>query len=697
MGFLNPFFLFGILAATIPLIIHLWSRRQAKTVDFSSLMFLLVAHRQSVRRVQLKNLFILLLRMAIIIIIALALARPLINDQFSFAGVRAKTSVVVILDNSFSMRYQGIQGQRFEKAKVIAGSVVESLRPGDSVAFILMSNIGNAVLRKLTKNLNAATQEIGQASVSNRSTHVFTSLDLAHDILHASDDPNKEIYLISDFGRNGWENLNRVSNRSGAKIFLLPVGDEVGDNTSVDEFYPSSQLLGAHLPVQLNMNVTNHSDLSPQETILTLFVDGRKRRSIGAHLEAREAISPSLIHKFGSAGLYTGHVDLTPDRLSIDNRRFFAFHVYGQIRVLCVGEQTLYVSLALDPGNQLTLSADFAILPTNCALQEIGDFALEDFDVLILADVPEFSNRVRQSIQKFVREGKGVIYFVSRKVSATRYNEFLDWLPAKLGTPVFWSPPFTISKFNAKHPIFEIFKTEEFSGQYAPQFYRGLNVHPVEDANVIAELTDGTPFLVERPIESGVAFLFNVSATKLDASTLMVNPHFVSLLHQTVLYTKAIQSDHNRNLLVGQAFAANYRHTKATKASVRRVGEPTLPPEIVPISEDGSMQFNRTEYPGIYQVDVLGRNQLSRDFFAVNVEPAESDLRRIEIQEAMERIGAQPEFTGEPEPLNLALNANRVGREVWGELLVVALILMLLEGLMSNSKSIGFRKTTTES
>ena len=116
MGFLNPILLLGVLAAAIPLLIHLWSRRQAKRVDFSSLMFLLVAHRQNVRRIQLKNLLILFLRVAIIALIALALARPLLKSQFSFAGARAKTSAVVILDNSFSMGYQGVQGQRFEKA-----------------------------------------------------------------------------------------------------------------------------------------------------------------------------------------------------------------------------------------------------------------------------------------------------------------------------------------------------------------------------------------------------------------------------------------------------------------------------------------------------------------------------------------------------------------------------------------------------
>ena len=152
MGFLNPILLFGILAAAIPLLIHLWSRRQARRVDFSSLMFLLVAHRQNVRRIQLKNLLILLLRVAIITLIALALSRPLLKNQFSFAGARAKTSAVIILDNSFSVGYQGVRGQRFEKAKEVALEVVDSLRHGDSVAVILMSDIPDAIFLKLTRD-----------------------------------------------------------------------------------------------------------------------------------------------------------------------------------------------------------------------------------------------------------------------------------------------------------------------------------------------------------------------------------------------------------------------------------------------------------------------------------------------------------------------------------------------------------------
>lgn len=684
MGFLNPILLFGILAAAIPLLIHLWSRRQARRVDFSSLMFLLVAHRQNVRRIQLKNLLILLLRVAIITLIALALSRPLLKNQFSFAGARAKTSAVIILDNSFSMGYQGVRGQRFEKAKEVALEVVDSLRHGDSVAVILMSDIPDAIFLKLTRDLDAAEAEIRQAEVSGRSTLVPPSLELAHDILVTAVSPNKEIYLISDFGKNGWDTWGRVPNRSGAKIFLLPIGEADGDNTSIEELQVSNQLIGAHRPVQLNVSVNNHSASSADEITLTLFIGGKKRRSLSFNVRAHESIATTFTHKFESPGTHTGHVNLTPDRLQVDNRRYFAFGAYGQIRALCVGEQTLYLTLALNPEIQTTPSTEFTIRPVSCSVREFVDFALEDYDVLIFADVPQLADRAKQQLQSFIRAGKSVVYFVSDRVDVSSYNQFADWMPANLGTTMTWRPPLTMSKFDTNHPIFDIFGADDFSGQYAPQFYQGLILGPAEDARVIAELSDGTPLVVERRIHSGRTFAFNVSASQLDASNLMVNPHFVPLLQQTVLYAKAAQAAHDKNLLVGETFTANYRHAQATKASVERVGDSSGSIENVPIGASGALKFDGTDLPGIYQVDIHGRERLVRDFFAVNVEPAESDLRAIEIQEAIDRVDAQPLVSSPSEPLDRALNSHRMGKEIWGELLIVALIFLLIEGILSN-------------
>ena len=687
MGFLNPIFLLGILAAAVPLIIHLWRRHQAKTVDFSSLMFLLAAHRQNVRRIQLKHLLILLLRVLIIILIALALARPLLKNRFAFAGARTKTSAVIILDNSYSMGYQGIQGGRFEVAKEMALEIAQSLQRGDSVSVILMSDIPDSLFPKLTKDLNQVKEAIRHSQISYRATLVPPNLEMAHDILEASNDPNKEIYLISDFNRNGWADWNHVPNRSGARIFLLPLNDEVTDNISIEEVQASSQLIGLGLPIELGTTIGVHSDAPLANAVLTLFIDEQKRRSISPQAGAGESVTLTFTHQFESPGTHTGYLELTSDRLPIDNRRYFAFDAYGQIRVLCVGNQTMFLTLALNPSVQGQPNTGSSFLPVTASLEALEDLTLTEYDILILADLPAFSVRVQQQLQAFMRAGKSVIYFVGDDVDTVNYNAFADWLPVNVGQPIAWQPPATLSSYQEDSPIFEVFKGEDFTGQYAPQFYRGLELQPAEDARIVAQLSDGTPFLIERPIDRGIALLFNVSATQLDASNLLVNQNFLPLLQQVVLYTKAVQSAHQRNLIVGAPYAANYRWSGATTVQITRLGDTTHSSETLSLAEDGSLTFSGTDVPGIYQVEGQGRDTLLRDFFAVNVDATESNLQPIPIQEAAERIGAQTAVISEPEVLEQTLNTYRVGVEIWSELLLIALILMLVEGILSNRES----------
>ena len=50
MNFLNPLFLFGLAAASIPIIIHLFTRRRPKEIRFPSLEFLSEVNQSEIRR-----------------------------------------------------------------------------------------------------------------------------------------------------------------------------------------------------------------------------------------------------------------------------------------------------------------------------------------------------------------------------------------------------------------------------------------------------------------------------------------------------------------------------------------------------------------------------------------------------------------------------------------------------------------------
>ena len=755
MAFLNPLFLFGLLAAGIPLLIHLWNRRRVVTIDFSSLMFLTAAHRENARRFQLRQLLILLLRMAIVAIIALALARPFLTLGLPVASVRAKTDVVIVLDNSYSMGYQEVDGVRFEKAKTLATDILETLRHGDGATLILMSDTPQPVFQQLTPDLESVIAAINEAELSYRTTNVQPSLELAHEILAASEQLNKELYLISDFARNGWKNWSRLPNRSGARISLLPVTENEAHNISIEEIRPSNQLIGVNLLLHLNVTIVNHSAASLGQNILTLFIGGEKQKTVNASFDhADETLNTTLRHNFSTPGTHTGYLSLTEDRLNIDNRRYFALDVIGEVRVLCVGEQTDYLTLALNPNNfvrshqpsgrtanreprtavreernalrqsRVALGNNAGgyntmILPTQCTPAEFENFPLEDYDVIILANVPKISHQIDTQLQEFIRHGKSIIVFVGGDSDRTSYKTLSNmWLPAEVGSTLTWTPPQQVGTYQASHPIFDIFPSEGFSTQYAPQFHNGVALQPTAESKVIARFEDDTPFLVERIQGTSAVLLYNCGlltqprtstiATTQYTNDLLVNPYFLPMLQQSVLYTAMASG----NFLtwgghVGDTYTAYYPRRAGGKASIRLMAVSGQQADIsaagfrqspindsqntvVPIDEDGRLRFQDIERPGIYQIEVETQDRIQRDFFAVNVDSNESDLAQISLQEAAARVGARTtasEKTEAPTVVADTIDVRRHGREIWGELLILAVCLMMLESFLSNRAS----------
>ena len=665
--------------------IHLWSRRQAVTVDFSSLMFLVAAHRQNVRRFQLKQLLILLLRMLIISLIALALARPFLTLGLPLASVRAKTDVVLVLDNSYSMGYQDVDGIWFEKAKSLAIEVLKSLRHGDSAALILMSDIARPVYRQVTPDIDDVIKTIQEATVSYRGTKVQPSIELAHDILSDSRQQNKELYLISDFRENGWENVGFIPNTSGSQIVLLPVSQNPSHNTNIEEIVPSHQLIGIDLPFKFNVGVKNHSDTALSETTLSFYEFNQKKQSHTFALNSDELVMTSLTHTFTSPGIHTGYFELTSDRLKADNIRYFAIEVLGEIRVLCVGEQTDYLKLALNPLQRRTIVdaplKPSMLQPTSCTPEEFETFPLEEFDIIILVDIESINSPVKAQLNDFIRQGKSIIAFVSNN-----YN--LSWIPVRFGQSTSWQTPQFISRYDTEHPIFDIFPDDVLSGQYGPKFYSALKAIPAKDANVIARYGDETPFLIERHEGNSHILYFNTGFdVESGDNEFLVNPYFLPLIQNTVLY--AMYSETQKNINVGEPFIAHFPNRTGVPAWIKRVNTTEENGSVaVPISEDGVMRYDKTDLPGIYQVDMKTQDRLFRSFFAVNPPTSEANLMPFSLQVAAEKINAQeapPDQTGELD--TEALDTRRHGREIWGELLLSAVCLLLIEGFLSNRHS----------
>src|SRR5512146_504147 len=166
MIFLNPAVLFGLLAASIPVLIHLLNLKKLKKIDFSTLSFLKELQKNKIRKLKLKQWLLLALRVFIILFVVTAFARPALKG-LALGGTTsaAKTTAVFILDNTFSMSAVDANGSYFNQAKQTIIDLLKNLQEGDEAALVLVADRGNEEI-KATLNLSEFTKQVKDADIS---------------------------------------------------------------------------------------------------------------------------------------------------------------------------------------------------------------------------------------------------------------------------------------------------------------------------------------------------------------------------------------------------------------------------------------------------------------------------------------------------------------------------------------------------
>ena len=119
LSFLHPALLWGLLAAAVPLVVHLFFRRRPKPTAFPAIDFILRARRETERRLRLKKVLLFAARTLLVAAVAAALARPRLEhpEEASAAVARGPAAVALVLDASGSMRYRLPAGMLFERAR----------------------------------------------------------------------------------------------------------------------------------------------------------------------------------------------------------------------------------------------------------------------------------------------------------------------------------------------------------------------------------------------------------------------------------------------------------------------------------------------------------------------------------------------------------------------------------------------------
>jgi len=665
VSFLAPFFLFGLAAIAVPVVIHLIGRRKADRRPFAAFDFLLGIKKEVARKAKLRQWLLLLARALAVAAVALTLARPF--RRVSADGVMVEAgpqAAVIVLDNGFSMGYRRGGETLMTKARRRAVDIVRQLGHEAEVALVLgadaVAGESAAPIDQLTRDQLRVADAIEGAPLTTRRGDLTSALRRAAAILDRAPNEARRVYLISDGTasslRSGERPWPATPNAPELHVIDVSGGAALPNLALVGARVSAEPRLGAR-GVEITAELSNFGDQPAKGVAVTLWVEGAAVARGLTDIEARGRGVKKFAYTFPSGGVFDAMLELAPDALAIDNRRYLRVEVRKDLKVLLVDgdprpahheDELFYLETALRPGDR----ADSALAVATTAVSDLGRRRLADHDVVFLANVPALPAAQAADLAGFVERGGGLFIGLGDKVDEGEYAATMSaLLPQQLRSARSTAPvggaaaqdddarAERIIHFDARHPVFSVFppRAPELRGARFRRFFLlGPRAGEDDRKKILAQLSSGAPLLVEGKKGAGRILLYTSTLDR-DWNDLPIHPGYLPLVQQSARYlARAPLREPEPPGLVGRVRELDLVEGDQRLEIVRPSGKK--------VTVDATRLAGRRYAfagalePGIYHVLVAGQTGGLRArpqlHFAVNVDTAESDLSKLPAGDA---------------------------------------------------------------
>ncbi len=668
LWFSNPLLLWGLGAASLPILIHLLNRRKYKEIPWAAMRFLMAAIKKNQRRVRIEQWLLLAVRTLLIALAVLAMAKPFLESLGAVALLPGqRTHWIIALDGSLSMDARENNESRLDQAKSIAAQLVKATRPGDGISLVLLASPPRAIIGAPAFQREAVLSELTQLTLTHGSLDLPASFRKIEEVLDASDIPRKEIAVLTDLQASSWnrpgtssdENLKRLLDRltaRKARSTVIDLGKAGLENHAITDLKIDPPLLTPSTPGIVRATLRQFGRSPTPSLSARLIVDGRLGPEETIQLEPGQDQAVAFPYQFTDPGEHVVEIQLAPDGLALDDRRRLVVPVSKAVRVLLLDgdpqpqalkSETAFLAQAIDPEPSPTETESSAPAVSPLEVETIGESQLvardlAPYDVIVLANVARFTTAEVVKLESYLAQGGGIVHFGGDRVVAENHNQLLyndgkGLLPASIG-PTVGDParrefPFEFDALGFKHPIVALFAgespgvTASLTSVKSARYHR-LVLPKASTAQVALTFSSGDPAIIESPRSRGRVIQI---ATSADASwtTWPLHQSYPPIMEQIVL-TAASGRLSERNLLVGQPLVQAFPGSAAgIDATIKPpVGEP-VPARLQPDGEISILRFDATDLSGVYQADIAP--PLDRQVaFAANTDPAESDPAKLD-------------------------------------------------------------------
>ncbi len=554
--FANPgYLLAGLLAALIPLVIHLLTRDRVKKVAFPTLRFFAMNSRVVIARKRFREALLIALRMLACFLLALAFAIPGRQQTGQpAAGVNAvAVARVIVVDVSASM---GRPGAARQKALQEA---LASVQGGDRTAVVAFDQSARVLTTDFVVGADAAAQAVQKAVAGEGGTDLLAGVRVAGRMLEGVAAERKEVVLVSDLQRCGWENYQgdwRLP--AGVKLRVLPVRPEAGASAGKVAFaaaeIPQTILRDRQSHV-LAVRLHNFGGEALKDLPVTLRLAGKDVETQTVNLPAGTSAPVRFRKVFDKDGDNPGEIVFRADAgWPGENAYYFNVQIVPQVKVLILNgrpdvrplnDAAFFLKLALAPGQD----APFEVKVVNAASASAAE--IDAATVVVLAEVNAVAAPAREALRGLLNRGGGLFFLPGDGVQPEAFSASFEGLaPCRLRRVLTPPAAMTIAKVELEHPAFSVFAPARSGNFGALQFSRYWEVSDSQLAKVLVRFADGRPFVLEKDLGKGISVLA-ASPVNLGWNTLPKHVLLVPYLHQLVRYL-AVRTEQRTAYLVGE-------------------------------------------------------------------------------------------------------------------------------------------------
>mgnify|MGYP006080614129 CR=1 FL=1 len=646
LNFSSPLFLFGLLGISIPILIHLLTRRQQKQIRFSAVYLLAQSQKRSIRKSRPNRLLLLLARCLAIALFSMALANPLFSFRQSEAFLSASpSSIVFILDDSYSMGIRAKDKTLFDSALEYISKGLEKSADNSEFSLILASSPAR-VEQDWTSDKSTMTSKLEEQVVSYRTTHIGDAVDKAIKLLESAKQKNKQILLLTDLDKNGWqeETFFGVSAPYPIQVLNFAQLQSNSNEGMVQSIQVSQEFLTRSRLLRVKAEVKNFST-TVNRTPLSLFLEGKLVKEEILDIPPGQTLVQEFSYPLRKNQPLNGKIQISDDTLPADNSRYFPFHPSQNIQVLVVDgdpktishqSESFYLEHALNPFSVSLSHID----PTVSTLAKLPLRNLSDFSVVILANVRELPPGYELELEKFVLNGGALLLGMGDQVNPKYFNERLgNLLPVRLESQYqVEEEALHLLLKKSTHPVMQVFSPKALEEMRGINFYSIYTVQAREDKKfkVGTWFSNQHPAVIESEVGKGIVVLF-LSSLDRDWNDFPIQPTYLPWVQRWTQYAaRGLENISQQDLLVGEPFRKK-----------------TMDSRWIILSPDGTLHklekevFSDTFQPGVYRLFSLPANDTA-DFnlseklpqgaqpfgtFTVNIDTRESEPGKISQKE----------------------------------------------------------------